>query len=84
MKTKADNNGPFKEFMFDDWLREGFDGFCGQIKSERIDTSQFETVFIISPIVKIHCYKISTFNLNYLIKMSAFLIFWMSYSYIFY
>ena len=45
MATKADDNGPFKEFVFDEWLREGFAGMCDQIKFKRakFDTSEFET-----------------------------------------
>ena len=45
MTTKADDNGPFKEFAFEDWLREGFDGMCGRMKSKRakLDTSEFES-----------------------------------------
>lgn len=25
--SRADDNGPFKEFTFDDWIRQGFEGF---------------------------------------------------------
>ena len=44
-KTKADENGPFKEFVLEDWLREGFEGICNQMKAKRvkIDTTEFET-----------------------------------------
>ena len=43
-KTKADENGPFKEFVLEDWLREGFEGICNQMKSKRVkvNTSEFE------------------------------------------
>ena len=45
MTTKADDNGPFKEFTFEDWFREGMQGFCGQIKFKkgRVNTSEFES-----------------------------------------
>ena len=45
MTDKADNNGPFKEFIFEDWLKEGFDGMRGECKwrEPKIDTSEFET-----------------------------------------
>ena len=45
MATKADDNGPFKEFVFDEWLREGFKGMCGEMKFKpaTFDTSEFET-----------------------------------------
>lgn len=45
MATKADENGPFKEFSFDEWLREGFEGMRNQMKFKRtkIDTTEFET-----------------------------------------
>ena len=45
MATKADDNGPFKEFDFEEWLREGVDGMRSRFKSKRthFDTSGFET-----------------------------------------
>lgn len=35
MATRADQNGPFKEFVFEDWLREGIDGVCNEIKEAK-------------------------------------------------
>ncbi len=45
MTTKADDNGPFKEFTFEDWFREGMEGFCGQMRFKKgcVDASEFET-----------------------------------------
>jgi hypothetical protein len=45
MATRADDNGPVKEFVFEDWLCEGFEGFCNRVKSKRVrlDTSKFKT-----------------------------------------
>lgn len=45
MATKADDNGPFKEFDFEEWLREGVEGVRGRFKSKKthFDTSGFET-----------------------------------------
>jgi len=45
MTKHADNNGPFKEFVFEDWLREGVEGVCNQMKfkTEKLDTSEFES-----------------------------------------
>jgi uncharacterized protein YecA (UPF0149 family) len=44
-KGKADDNGPFKEFVFEEWLREGFEGIRSQVKFKRVkfDTSEFES-----------------------------------------
>jgi len=45
MATKhADDNGPFKEFVFGDWLFEQFEDFCGQVKcgKGRMKTTEFE------------------------------------------
>lgn len=33
-KTKADENGPFKEFDFEDWLRDGVEGFKSKLEAE--------------------------------------------------
>jgi hypothetical protein len=43
MATRADDNGPFKEFVFDDWLREAAKGIRGEVEGRRIhfDTSEF-------------------------------------------
>lgn len=46
MTTKrADDNGPFKEFEFGDWLFEQMEDFCGRMKcgKSRVDTTEFET-----------------------------------------
>ncbi len=46
MANRADDNGPFKEFRFDEWLRGGFEGMCGphvKFKKVHLDTSEFET-----------------------------------------
>ena len=45
MTTKVDNNGPFKEFIFEDWLREGMEGMCNRmkIKKGKFNISDFET-----------------------------------------
>lgn len=45
MTDKATGNGPFKEFVFEDWLKEGIDGVCDQVRfrKESFDTSEFET-----------------------------------------
>ena len=43
MTTKrADDNGPFKEFVFGEWISEQMEDFCGQMKCKRIDTTNFE------------------------------------------
>ena len=44
MTTKADDNGPFKEFTFEDWLRDGFEGMCSRMncKPVNLDTAEFE------------------------------------------
>ena len=44
-KAKADQEGPFKEFVFEEWLRDGLEGICGGMKRrrERFDTSEFFT-----------------------------------------
>ena len=33
-KTKADENGPFKEFDFEAWLRDGVEGFRRKVESD--------------------------------------------------
>lgn len=33
-QTKADDNGPFKEFDFESWLRDGFKGCRAKIKRD--------------------------------------------------
>ncbi|MCB0163591.1 MAG: hypothetical protein KDI79_05145 [Anaerolineae bacterium] len=33
--AKADHTGPFKEFVFEDWLREGVEGFCEELKDAK-------------------------------------------------
>ena len=33
-KTKADDNGPFKEFDFEAWIKEGMDGFKSRVEAE--------------------------------------------------
>ena len=45
MANKADDNGPFKEFVFEDWLKEGFKGMRNEFKCREVkfDTSGFET-----------------------------------------
>ncbi len=45
MTTKTDENGPFREFIFEDWLREGIEGVCNRAKHRkaRFDTSGFES-----------------------------------------
>ena len=35
MSTKADDNGPFKEFKFDDWLRENISCLRSEIKHKK-------------------------------------------------
>ena len=31
--AKADHTGPFKEFVFEDWLRDSVEGVCEELKS---------------------------------------------------
>ena len=40
---KADESGPFKEFVFEEWLRDGIEGVCGKMKDkkEHFDPSNF-------------------------------------------
>ncbi len=39
----ADDSGPFKEFLFGDWLSEQVEDICEQIKKTQPDTSEFKT-----------------------------------------
>jgi hypothetical protein len=43
--TKTDDNGPFKEFDFEEWLRDGFKGMRSEFKGRKVqfDTSNFRT-----------------------------------------
>ena len=34
-KTKADDNGPVKEFDFEQWLKEGVEGVKSKVEGER-------------------------------------------------
>ena len=34
-KTKADQSGPFKEFIFEEWLQDGIEGMRGRMKERR-------------------------------------------------
>ncbi len=42
-RFRADSGGPFKEFVFTEWLREGLDGMCDQWKrgKEQLDPDNF-------------------------------------------
>jgi len=42
-KSKAGTNGPFKEFNFEEWLRDELKGFCGKFEYEArgFDFSEF-------------------------------------------
>ncbi len=44
-KEKEDQEGPFKEFVFKEWLHDGLEGICGGMKHrrDRFDTSEFFT-----------------------------------------
>lgn len=44
MADKTTDNGPFKEFVFEDWIKEGIDGIRDQArcKKDSFDTSEFE------------------------------------------
>jgi hypothetical protein len=44
-KAKADQEGPFREFVFEEWLRDGVNGICGEWERNRphVDTSEFFT-----------------------------------------
>lgn len=33
--AKADHTGPFKEFVFEDWLREGVEGLYEELKDAK-------------------------------------------------
>ena len=45
MTERADDNGPFKEFTFGSWLRDGLDEMYCQTYGQRlrIETSRFES-----------------------------------------
>jgi hypothetical protein len=45
MATRADDNGPFKEFAFEDWLRERFREVRQEMKGrkEKFNTTGFRT-----------------------------------------
>lgn len=45
MTARADDNGPFKEFTFGSWLRDGLDEMYCQTYGQRlrIETSRFES-----------------------------------------
>ncbi len=45
MADKTTDNGPFKAFVFEDWLKEGIDGVSDRLREKKntIDTSEFET-----------------------------------------
>jgi hypothetical protein len=42
-KAKTDQEGPFKEFVFEEWLRDGVNGIRGEWERNRphVDTSEF-------------------------------------------
>jgi len=42
-ETKADQGGPFKEFVFEEWLRDGIEGIRQKMeeKKARFDPSTF-------------------------------------------
>lgn len=42
-KFRADAGGPFKEFIFTEWLRDGLDEMCDQVKhsKEQFDPDNF-------------------------------------------
>ena len=44
MAKRADENGPFKGFRFDEWLHDEFEYCSGQMKFKKVklDTSEFE------------------------------------------
>lgn len=44
-KAKTDQEGPFKAFVFEEWLRDGVKGICGEWERNRpqVDTSEFFT-----------------------------------------
>jgi hypothetical protein len=43
MTTKADNNGPFKEFDFAEWLRDGLKGIQAEMKGKKKEIFDFDT-----------------------------------------
>ncbi len=42
-QTRADAGGPFKEFVFEEWLREGLDGLRSKLeqKKARLNKAEF-------------------------------------------
>ncbi len=34
-KTKADQTGPFKEFVFEEWLKDGVEGVRGKMEQRK-------------------------------------------------
>lgn len=44
-RAKADQGGPFKEFVFEEWLRDGLEGIRQEMKQKRasFDISSFRT-----------------------------------------
>jgi hypothetical protein len=36
-KAKADEGGPFKEFVFEEWLRDGLEGIRHEMKQKRVE-----------------------------------------------
>lgn len=47
-KAKADQGGPFKEFVFEEWLRDGVEGIRHEFKQKRahFDVSGFRAHLI--------------------------------------
>jgi hypothetical protein len=43
MAEKADTNGPFKEFVLEDWLREGAKGLRNEFKIDRSSGSKIRS-----------------------------------------
>jgi hypothetical protein len=41
--TKADDNGPFKEFDFGEWLRDGVKGLQAEMKGRKKEFFDFDT-----------------------------------------
>ncbi len=44
-KEKVEQEGSFQEFVFKEWLHDGLEGICGEMKCrrDRFDTSEFFT-----------------------------------------
>ncbi len=36
-RTKADQEGPFKEFVFEEWLQDGIEGIRGKMEQKKAD-----------------------------------------------